>query len=142
MEDSFDRGELLRRGVGGALGLGAAAAWPLAPARATADPRLAALARVLDGDVVPRGGKGYAQARLIWNPRFDAIRPLAIAYAETIADVRRVIQWAQRYDVRLATRTGGHSFAGYSTTPGLLQPTWVGFGTHRLRCSLSCLAEL
>jgi FAD/FMN-containing dehydrogenase len=120
MEDSFDRGELLRRGVGGAFGLGAAAAWPLAPARATADPRLAALARVLDGDVVPRGGKGYAQARLIWNPRFDAIRPLAIAYAETIADVRRVIQWAQRYDVRLATRTGGHSFAGYSTTPGLL----------------------
>lgn len=119
-EVSFDRNELLRRGVGGAFGLAAAAAWPFAPARVAADPRLAALARVLDGDLVPRGGKGYAQARLIWNPRFDGIRPLAIAYVETIADVRRAIQWAQRYDVRLATRSGGHSFAGYSTTPGLV----------------------
>ena len=119
-EVSFDRGELLRRGVGGALGLAAATAWPVASARAAADPRLAALARVLDGDLVPRGGKGYAQTRLIWNPRFDGIRPLAIAYVETIADVRRVIQWAQRYDVQVTTRSGGHSFAGYSITPGLV----------------------
>jgi FAD binding domain len=117
---SYDRRELLRRGFGGALGLGIAAGWPLAQARAAVDPRLAALARVLDGDVVPRGGKGYAQARLIWNPRFDGIRPLAVAYVETIADIRRVIQWANRYDVQVATRSGGHSFAGYSTTPGLV----------------------
>jgi hypothetical protein len=68
---SYDRRELLRRGVGGALGLGVAASWPLAQVRASADPRLAALARVLDGDLVPRGGRGYAQARLIWNPRYD-----------------------------------------------------------------------
>jgi FAD/FMN-containing dehydrogenase len=119
--DAYDRGELLRRGAGGALALGAAAAaWPLEPARATADPRLAALARRLDGDLIPRGGKGYAPARLVWNPRFDGIRPLAVTYAETIEDVRRVIQWAERYDVPLATRSGGHSFAGYSTTGGIV----------------------
>jgi FAD/FMN-containing dehydrogenase len=117
---SYDRRELLRRGVGGALGLGVAAAWPLAQARASADPRLAALAGALDGDLVPRGGRGYAQARLIWNPRFDGIRPLAIAYVETIADIRRAIAWANRYDVPLATRSGGHSFAGYSIAPGLV----------------------
>jgi FAD/FMN-containing dehydrogenase len=117
---AFDRTELLRKGVGGALGLAAASAWPLEQARAAADPRLAALARALDGHLIPRGGKGYAQARLIWNPRFDTIRPLAVAFAETIADVRRVIRWAQQYDVRLATRSGGHSFAGFSTTPGLV----------------------
>jgi FAD/FMN-containing dehydrogenase len=81
---------------------------------------LTALARRLDGDLIPRGGKGYAQARLGWNPRFDRVRPLAVAYAETIADVRRVIQWAKRHDVRLATRSGGHSFAGYSTTSGVV----------------------
>jgi FAD/FMN-containing dehydrogenase len=117
---AFDRSEFLRKGVGGALGLAAASAWPLEQARAAADPRLTALARRLDGDLVARGGRGYAQARLIWNPRFDAIRPLAVAYAETIADVRRVIQWVQEYDVRLVTRSGGHSFAGFSTTPGLV----------------------
>ncbi len=119
-ERLFDRSELLRRGVGGALGLAAAAAWPGASARAAADPRLAALAHVLHGDLIPRGGKGYARARQIWNPRFDGIRPLAIAYVETIADVRRVIQWAKRYDVQVTTRSGGHSFAGYSISPGLV----------------------
>jgi hypothetical protein len=119
-DGAFDRSELLRRGVGGALGLAAASAWPLEQARAAADPRLAALAGALDGDLVPRGGKGYAQARQIWNPRFDGIRPLAVAYAETIDDVRRVIRWANRNDIRLVTRSGGHSFAGFSTTPGVV----------------------
>jgi hypothetical protein len=119
--ERYDRREILRRATQGALGLGAAGVlWPIPPARAAADPRLAALARRLDGDLIPRGGKGYARARLGWNPRFDGVRPLAVAYAETIADVRRVIQWANRYDVRLATRSGGHSFAGYSTTSGLV----------------------
>jgi FAD/FMN-containing dehydrogenase len=119
--ERYDRREILRRARQGALGLGAAGVlWPVRPARAAADPRLAALARRLDGDLIPRGGKGYAQARLVWNPRFDGVRPLAVAYAKTIADVRRVIQWANRYDVRLATRSGGHSFAGYSTTSGLV----------------------
>jgi hypothetical protein len=74
----------------------------------------------LDGDLVARGAPGYAQARLGWNPRYDGIRPLAVAYAETISDVRRAIQWADRYGVRLVPRSGGHSFAGFSTTPGLV----------------------
>ena len=112
---SYDRRELVRRGVVGALGVGAAASWPLASAHAARDPRLASLARVLDGHLVPRGGKGYAQARLGWNPRYDGIRPLAIAYAKTIDDIRRAIQWANRYDMHLVTRSGGHSFAGFST---------------------------
>jgi FAD binding domain/Berberine and berberine like len=121
VDTRYDRREILRRAAQGAVGLGATGVlWPLAPAGAAADPRLAALARRLDGDLVPRGGKGYAQARLGWNPRFDDTRPLAVAYAETIADVRRVIGWASDHDVRLATRSGGHSFAGYSTTPGIV----------------------
>lgn len=117
---SYDRRELVRRGVVGALGVGAAASWPLASAHAARDPRLASLARVLDGELVPRGGKGYAQARLGWNPRYDGIRPLAIAYAKTIDDIHRAIHWANRYDMHLVTRSGGHSFAGFSTTPGVV----------------------
>jgi FAD/FMN-containing dehydrogenase len=31
-----------------------------------------------------------------------------------------VIQWANRYDMHLVTRSGGHSFAGFSTTPGVV----------------------
>jgi hypothetical protein len=89
-------------------------------ARGASDPRLSALARALDGDLVTPDDASYAQARLLWNPRFDRTRPLAVAYAGTIADIRRVIRWAARYDVQLAIRSGGHSYAGFSTTTGLV----------------------
>jgi FAD/FMN-containing dehydrogenase len=120
MTERFDRRAFVLRGAG-ALGAGAVLVGPpLAPARAAGDPRLAALSRVLDGDLVARGDPRYAQAHLLWNPRFDGVRPVAIAYAATLEDVRRVIRWATKYDVHLATRSGGHSFAGYSTTTGLV----------------------
>jgi FAD/FMN-containing dehydrogenase len=120
-DERFDRRELVRRSAVAALALGATAGgWGAASARAAGHPKLAALARELDGDLVVRGAPGYAQARLLWNPRSDGIRPIAVAYAETINDVRRVIRWAARNDVQLATRSGGHSFAGYSTTRGLV----------------------
>jgi FAD/FMN-containing dehydrogenase len=119
--ERYDRRELVRRSAGAAVAIGATAGGlGTAAAYAVADPRLSALARELDGDLVVRGGPGYANARLLWNPRFDGIRPLAVAYAETIADIRRVIRWASQYDVHLATRSGGHSFAGYSISPGLV----------------------
>jgi FAD/FMN-containing dehydrogenase len=117
----FDRRELLRRGAGGAVALATASTVaPLASAHSLGDRRLSALARELDGDLVARGARGYSQARAIWNARYDAVHPLAIAYAETNADLRRIILWAKRYDVHVAVRSGGHSFAGYSTTRGLV----------------------
>ena len=119
--ERYDRRELVRRSAGAAVAIGATArGLGTAPASAVTDPRLSALARELDGHLVIRGAPGYAHAHLLWNPRFDGIKPLAVAYAATIADIRRVIRWADRYDVHLATRSGGHSFAGYSTTPGLV----------------------
>src|SRR6266536_2100278 len=100
--ERYDRRELVRRGAGTAVALGATAGGlGTAAAYAVANPRLSALARQLDGDLVVRGGPGYAEARLLWNPRFDGIRPLAVAYAKTIADIRRMIRWANRYDIQL-----------------------------------------
>ena len=117
----FDRRELVRRGAGAALVLGGAGVGSFVDsARGAGDRRLAALARELDGDLVVRGGRGYAKARLLWNARFDRVRPLAVAYAESAADVRRIVFWARKYEVPLAIRSGGHSFAGYSTTTGLV----------------------
>ena len=91
-EERFDRSELVRRGTGAALALGAGSVVsPLSSARAAGDRRLSILARELDGDLVVRGGRGYAQARLLWNARFDRVRPLGIAYAETVADLKRIV---------------------------------------------------
>lgn len=38
--------------------------------------------------------------------------------AASAADVAQAIRWAQKHDVRLAVRSGGHSYAGYSTVAG------------------------
>jgi FAD binding domain len=74
-----------------------------------------ALGRELHGDVVGRGAPGYAQARLLASRRYDAVKPLAIAFCETAGDVARCIAWSRRHGIRLAARSGGHSYGGWST---------------------------
>ena len=107
------------------LGAGAAAwsgAWwrlPAASARSLPAP-LGELARALSGPVVARGAAGYDKARLLFNTRFDAAKPLAVAFCQGPLDVQKTIGWARKHGVRLATRTGGHSYGGYSTTPGVI----------------------
>jgi FAD/FMN-containing dehydrogenase len=103
-----------------------AAAW-LAPAwarggeaSAAVDPRLRSLARDVRGPVITPGDAAYGQARLVYNERFDAIHPLGIVQPSSVADVRAAVRWARKSDVRLAARSGGHSYAGYSTTAGLV----------------------
>src|ERR671913_2569611 len=61
--------------------------------------------------VVPRDS-----SRLVYNTRFDGRRPDAVVLAESTADVAAVVRWANRFDVRVVARSGGHSYAGYSTT--------------------------
>jgi FAD/FMN-containing dehydrogenase len=92
--------------------------WRLPELLDQGDSRIRALARELRGDVVARGAAGYDTARLLRSTRFDAIRPLAVAYCESADDVARCIRWAERHDVRLAARSGGHSYGGYSTAAG------------------------
>jgi FAD/FMN-containing dehydrogenase len=79
-----------------------------------------ALARDLDEDLVRPGDADYDSARLLFNTRFDATRPAAVAYCTAPDDVRRCIEFARRFAVPLATRSGGHSYIGASTGPGLV----------------------
>jgi FAD/FMN-containing dehydrogenase len=82
------------------------------------DPRLRALQQAVDGQVLTRSSPGYAAARRLFNERFDAIRPLAVVRVANAADVAKAILWAQKHGIRLAARSGGHSYAGYSTAGG------------------------
>ena len=84
------------------------------------DPRLAELDRLLTGPLVRRGASGYAAAKGLFDTRFDAVSPLAIAYCSSVRDVQRAILWARRHGIRIAPRAGGHSYGGYSTTSGLV----------------------
>jgi FAD/FMN-containing dehydrogenase len=109
--------DLTRRDFARRAALGGAAlvlpGWGLA----AADP-LGELARALRGPVYRRGGHGYAKARLVYNERYDGRHPLAVAQPLDTRDVQALVRWAGRHATRLAMRSGGHSYAGYSTTAG------------------------
>ncbi len=55
-------------------------------------------------------------AALVYNTRFDGRRPDAVVHVRDTADVAAAVRLADRFDVRLVARSGGHSYAGYSTT--------------------------
>jgi FAD/FMN-containing dehydrogenase len=76
------------------------------------------LERELDGTVVVRGSAGYDRARRLYNTRFDSLRPLAVVYCASVADVEKTVAWSRRHGIRVAARSGGHSYGGYSSAPG------------------------
>ncbi len=114
----MDRAEFVRRSAAVAATV-ALPAWTRAVAPA-ADRPVAALARLLDGDVVAPGSARYGSARLLWDTRFDAVRPRAIAYCADAADVERVVRWARTHRIHVVPRSGGHSYAGYSSGNGVV----------------------
>jgi FAD/FMN-containing dehydrogenase len=79
-----------------------------------------ALSRGLTGTLVLPADAAYGAARLAFNPRFDGIRPAAIAQCHTAGDVRECLAFAARYRVPVAPRSGGHSYVGASSTTGLV----------------------
>lgn len=116
--ERFGRRELVVRG--GRLA-GAAAALSLGfSSEARAANALDQLAATLRGPLFRPGGAGYAKARRPWNARFDDVLPRAVAQPLDTADVQAIVRWAAAHDVRLGVRSGGHSYAGLSSTTGLL----------------------
>jgi FAD/FMN-containing dehydrogenase len=67
------------------------------------------------GHVFLRGDPGFEAVAHVYNERFDRETPFAVARPEGAADVRAAVRWAIAHDVPLRARSGGHSYAGYST---------------------------
>ena len=59
-------------------------------------------------------------AKELFDPRFDALHPAGIAYCRNPHDVSTCLAFARRYGVPVAARCGGHSYAGWSSTSGLI----------------------
>jgi FAD/FMN-containing dehydrogenase len=79
-----------------------------------------ALGDRLTGEVLRPNTPAYEAARPPQIKRFRAISPQGIVRCATAADVAEAIAFARRHDVATATRSGGHCFAGHSSTDGLL----------------------
>jgi len=78
------------------------------------------LAAVLSGSLVLPTSAAYVTDKLLYDERFDTIEPAAIAYVAGTPDVQRCVAFARDHDLPLAARSGGHSYGGYSSCPGLV----------------------
>ena len=116
--ERLTRRQLVARGT--ALALGAVPFADALAAAAAPSGIFRELARSLRGDVIVRGAPGYNAARVLYNTRFDAVKPQAIVFCESVTDVQRTVRWARKHGVHIVPRSGGHSYAGYSTTSGVV----------------------
>jgi FAD/FMN-containing dehydrogenase len=78
------------------------------------------LDRSLRGDLVTPSDPRYDRARVAYWAQFDEVRPSAVAFCETPADVAACLAFCQDVGIPAVPRSGGHSVGGYSTTDGLV----------------------
>lgn len=118
-------------GVAGAIAIGGTGLGLLG---AAARPPWEALSKRLSGRLVLPNDSGYAAFALPNNLRYSSTLPGGIALCKSAQDVSASILWACEHNVPLVARSGGHSYAGYSTTNGLMidmrQMNGVSFDEH------------
>jgi FAD/FMN-containing dehydrogenase len=102
---------------GAPSGVGAAA--PTAtPSPSPAD--WIALGRDLSGPLVRPGESAYTVSKRLFDPRFDSLHPAGIAYCRNPHDVATCLAFVRKFGLPVAARCGGHSYAGWSSTSGLI----------------------
>jgi FAD/FMN-containing dehydrogenase len=79
-----------------------------------------ALQRAIAGEVILPGSPRYDSARRPQIAQFDDVRPQAVVACASPADVAETISLATRWGLHAAPRSGGHCFAGRSSTRGIV----------------------
>jgi len=74
----------------------------------------------LRGRLVRPADSGYTTARQLNLGQFDSVNPQGVAYCSDSTDVSTCLKFAQDHALPFSVRSGGHSNAGYSTSPGLV----------------------
>src|SRR5919112_6332768 len=83
-------------------------------------PDWGALQSAIAGNVVLPGSSDYESVRKPAIALFQDVRPKAVVLCRTPTDVSETISFAIRYRLPTATRSGGHCFAGHSSTRGIV----------------------
>jgi FAD/FMN-containing dehydrogenase len=131
--DVLDRRTFLRYAGAAAATVGAGIAAGCTTTHGTAAPRTTTttsrppsgppdwrvLAASLHGSLVLPADSSYPTDALLYNAILSP-SPAAIAYCANASDVQRCLAFARAHDVPLAARSGGHSYGGYSSCPGLV----------------------
>lgn len=78
------------------------------------------LASRLHGRLLRPGDDMYPPATVINATRYMGTRPAGIAICTSSADAAACVTWARETGVPFAVRSGGHSYAGFSNSDGLV----------------------
>ena len=78
------------------------------------------LAASISGPVLFPTDPDYAKLAIPYNLSYAQILPFAIVRCANESDVVEVLRFIKMHNLPFAIRSGGHSYAGFSTTTGLL----------------------
>jgi FAD/FMN-containing dehydrogenase len=108
------------RGAAGALAAGTV----FGSVRATADPNTSGwggLSAAIGGQLLtPGDGPQFATAKQVFNTNYNGSTPAAVVTVTSAADVQRAMAFAAAHNLKVAPRSGGHSYVGASTANGTM----------------------
>jgi len=78
------------------------------------------LSNQLNGTVLLPGTPGFDPFTLPYALQYGKTIPQAVVRCVSEKDVVTTVKWARQNDIAITTRSGGHSYAGYSSTNELL----------------------
>jgi FAD/FMN-containing dehydrogenase len=79
-----------------------------------------ALQAAIAGEVILPDSPAYDEVRKPFFARFHDVRPQAVVLCRTPSDVAETMTLASRSGLQTATRSGGHCFAGRSSSHGIV----------------------
>lgn len=118
MAREFSRQTFLR-GAAGALAAGTV----FGAARATAAPNPTGwegLSTAIGGQVLLPDSGGFGAAKQVFNTNYNGLTPAAIVAPSSPADVQKAMAFAAAHNLKVAPRSGGHSYIGASTANGVM----------------------
>jgi FAD/FMN-containing dehydrogenase len=105
------------RGAAGAFAAGTV----FGPIRASADPYASGwsgLSTAIGGQVLTQGDPQFGTAKQVFNTNYNGLTPAAVVVATSPADVQKAMAFAAAHNLKVAPRSGGHSYVGGSTANG------------------------
>ncbi|MEE6177258.1 FAD-binding oxidoreductase [Mycobacterium sp. 050134] len=110
------------RGAAGALAAGALiGSGRVGSVRATAAPNPSGwegLSTALGGKVVLPDSPQFGSAKQVFNTNYNSLTPAAVVTPTSPADVQKAMAFAAAHNLKVAPRSGGHSYVGASTANG------------------------
>ncbi|EUA54158.1 FAD binding domain protein [Mycobacterium intracellulare 1956] len=91
--------------------------------RAFADPRPSGwegLSTALGGKVLLPDSPQFASAKQVFNTNYNGSTPAAVVTPTSAADVQKAMAFAAAHNLKVAPRSGGHSYIGASTANGTM----------------------